>query len=81
MKLLLEMNPDHSEALYHFKLKEIRDRKMVTGGDAEKLGIGAMTDARWKEFFDTMSNAGVYPKTLDYTKAYTLKFLVAGSPQ
>ena len=39
---------------------------MVTGGDAEKLGIGAMTDARWKDFFDTMSNAGLYPKTLDY---------------
>jgi NitT/TauT family transport system substrate-binding protein len=75
MKLLLEMNPDHSEALYHFKLKEIRDRKMVTGGDAEKLGIGAMTDARWRNFFDTMSNAGVYPKSLDYTKAYTLKFV------
>lgn len=75
MKLMLKMNPDHSEALYHFKLKEMRRRKMVTGGDAEKLGIGAMTNARWKDFFDTMANAGVYPKTLDYTKAYTLKFV------
>jgi NitT/TauT family transport system substrate-binding protein len=75
MKLMLESNPDQSEALYHFKLKEVRNRKMVTGGDAEKLGIGAMTDARWKDFFDTMSNAGVYPKTLDYTKAYTLRFV------
>jgi NitT/TauT family transport system substrate-binding protein len=44
----------------------MRSRKMVTGGDTEKLGIGAMTDARWKDFFDTMSNAGLYPKTLDY---------------
>ena len=75
MRLLLQMNPDHGEPLYHFKLGEIRKRKMVTGGDAEKLGIGAMTDARWKDTFETLSNAGVYPKTLDYTKAYTLKFI------
>ena len=74
MKLMLTTNPEHSEALYHFKLAEVRKRKMVTGGDAEKLGIGAMTDARWKGFFETMSNAGVYPKTLDYTKAYALTF-------
>jgi NitT/TauT family transport system substrate-binding protein len=75
MKLMLTTNPDHSEALYHFKLKEMRERKMVTGGDAEKLGIGAMTAARWKDFFETMSGAGVYPRALDYTKAYTLKFV------
>jgi NitT/TauT family transport system substrate-binding protein len=75
MKLMLEMNPDHSEALYHFKLAEMRKRKMVTGGDAAKLGIGAMTDARWKSFFETMSNAGIYPKALDYKKAYTLEFV------
>jgi NitT/TauT family transport system substrate-binding protein len=75
MKLMLGMNPDHSEALYHFKLSEMRKRKMVTGGDAEKLGIGAMTDARWQDTFETMSNAGIYPKTLDYKKAYTLQFV------
>jgi NitT/TauT family transport system substrate-binding protein len=75
MKLMLTMNPEHSEALYHFKLGEVRKRKMVTGGDAETLGIGAMTDPRWKSFFETMSGAGVYPKTLDYSKAYTLSFI------
>jgi NitT/TauT family transport system substrate-binding protein len=34
-----------------------------------------MTDARWKEFFDTMSAAGLYSPTLDYKAAYTLEFL------
>ena len=34
-----------------------------------------MNDARWKTFFDTMVAEGVYPKTLDYKKAYDLRFV------
>ena len=75
MKLLLTLNPDHGEPLFHFKLKEMKERGMVDGGDAATLGIGAMTDARWKDFFDTMSAAGIYPAKLDYKSAYTLAFV------
>jgi NitT/TauT family transport system substrate-binding protein len=75
MKLVLAMNPDHGEPLFHFKIKEMKARAMVDGGDAKTMGIGAMTDTRWKEFFDIMSAAGVYKRTLDYNAAYTLKFL------
>jgi NitT/TauT family transport system substrate-binding protein len=78
MKLMLAANPDHGEPLFHFKLKEMHDREMVTGGDAKTLGVGAMTDARWKSFFDTMVTAGVYPASLDYKSAYTLKFVGQG---
>ena len=42
-------------------------------------GSGAMTDARWAEFFKVASQQGVYPKDLDYRRAYTLRF-VAGKP-
>lgn len=75
MKLMLAMNPEHGEPLFHFKLREMKARGMVDGGDAATLGVGAMTDARWKEFFDTMSAAGVYRAKLDYRSAYTLTFL------
>jgi NitT/TauT family transport system substrate-binding protein len=51
---------------------------IVEGGDAATLGIGAMTDARWKTFFDVMSQEGVYPKTLDYKASYTLRFVNKG---
>jgi NitT/TauT family transport system substrate-binding protein len=33
-----------------------------------------MTDARWTAFADMAKAQGVYPKTLDATKAYTLAF-------
>jgi NitT/TauT family transport system substrate-binding protein len=75
MKLLLSMNPDHGEPLFHFKLKEMKARRLVDGGDAMTLGVGAMTDERWKSFFDTMAAAGVYSPKLDYKSAYSLEFV------
>ena len=77
-KAITTANPDHSVALMDFKVKQMRERGMVSGGDAAKLGVGAMTDARWKDFFDTMVKAAVYKPTLDYKAAYTLKFTNKG---
>jgi NitT/TauT family transport system substrate-binding protein len=75
MKMVLTLNPEHGEPLFNFKLKQMKERGMVDGGDAAKLGIGAMTDARWKDFFDTMSAAGVYKSSLNYHSAYTLDLI------
>jgi NitT/TauT family transport system substrate-binding protein len=75
MKGVLAMNPEHGEELFHFKMKQTRDRGLVDSGDAKSLGLGAMTDARWKEFFDVMAASGVFPASMDYRAAYTLKFV------
>ena len=77
MKAVIAMNPPHTEELFHFKMKQIRDRKLVDSGDAQTKGLGAMTDARWKEFFDVMAGANVFPANLDYKSAYTLRFVGA----
>jgi NitT/TauT family transport system substrate-binding protein len=45
------------------------------GACGKFTAIGEMTDAKWKQFFDTMSSEGLYPKTLDYRKAYDLRFM------
>jgi NitT/TauT family transport system substrate-binding protein len=50
----------------------MRSYGIVSGDQAAPAG--SMTDARWKAFFDVASGQGVYPKTLDYKKAYTLQF-------
>ncbi|RYY87278.1 MAG: ABC transporter substrate-binding protein, partial [Comamonadaceae bacterium] len=77
MKAVIAMNPPHSEELFHYKMKQMRERGLVDSGDAKALGLGAMTDARWKDFFDTMSGAGVFPASLDYKSGYTLRFIKA----
>ena len=64
-----EMTPDVL-AQAREKLKSYR----IVAGD-EGLPLGAMTDARWKTFFDMAAAQGVYPKTLDPKKAYTLEFV------
>lgn len=75
MKGVIAMNPPHSEELFHYKMKQIRERGLVDSGDAQALGLGAMTDARWKEFFEVMASAEVFPASLDYKAAYTLRFV------
>ena len=39
------------------------------------FGVGGMTDERWKNFYETMESEGLYPKGLDVTKAYDLRFV------
>ena len=54
-----------------YALKVMNERGIVKSGDALKLGIGAMTDERWKRFYETMTAAGAFPPGVDYKKAYT----------
>ena len=73
--LIKKDDPDETDAIIAYGMKTMKAYGIVEGGDAATLGIGAMTDARWKEFFDVMSQEGVYPKTLDYKSGYTLQFV------
>ncbi len=68
-------NPEHTSDLFKFNVQQMKKHQLVMGGDAAKYGIGTMTDERWKEFFDTFKEAGTYPATLDWKKAYTLQFV------
>ncbi len=71
-------NPDMSDDKLAYALKVMNERGIVRSGDALKLGIGAMTDQRWKSFYETMAEAGVFPKGLDWKKAYSLEFVNKG---
>lgn len=75
---ILKDNPDMTQDKLDYALKVMNERGIVKSGDALKLGIGAMTDERWKRFYDTMSDAGAFPKGIDVTKAYTLDFVNKG---
>jgi NitT/TauT family transport system substrate-binding protein len=61
-----------------YSIAAMKKYGIVDSGDALKLGIGAMTDARWKAFFDSAVAVGQYPASLDYHKAYTLRFVNKG---
>jgi NitT/TauT family transport system substrate-binding protein len=61
--------------LIEFGRKTMIARGIVDSGDAETLGIGAMTDARWQGFYRAMTAVGVYKPGIDLAKAYTTRFV------
>jgi NitT/TauT family transport system substrate-binding protein len=72
--LIKRDNPDMTDAIIAQSIAKMKQYQLVTGGDAPAYGLGAMTDKRWGEFYRTMVGQGLYPKGLDYTKAYDLRF-------
>ena len=68
-------NPDINDDEIAFSIAKMKDYGIVDSGDTTTLGIGAMTEARQKDFFDKMVKAGVVAGDLDYKKAYTLQFV------
>jgi NitT/TauT family transport system substrate-binding protein len=75
--LILRSNPEESEALIKQAIAKLKAYGIVLSGDAQTLGLGTMTDAKWKLFFDTMVKDGLYDKSLDYRRAYDLRFVRA----
>ncbi|MEO7760363.1 MAG: ABC transporter substrate-binding protein [Casimicrobiaceae bacterium] len=71
-------NPDMDDAQIAYGIQKMKDFGIVDSGDSLKLGIGAMTDARMKSFFDHMVKAKLNKPELDYKKSYTLQFVNKG---
>jgi NitT/TauT family transport system substrate-binding protein len=73
--LIKKQNPEMTDDLLVYSVAKMKEFGIVDSGDATTLGIGAMTDARVKDFFDKMVRAGVTKADLDYRKSYTLQFV------
>ena len=71
-------NPEITDDEIAFSIAKMKEYGIVDSGDTLKLGIGAMTDARWSDFYHTMVKAGVVKAGIDYKKAYTLQFVNKG---
>jgi NitT/TauT family transport system substrate-binding protein len=76
--LIKKHNPEMTDALLAYSIDKMKQYGIVDSGDSIRLGIGAMTDARVKDFFDKMVRSGVLKPGLDYRKAYTLQFVNKG---
>jgi NitT/TauT family transport system substrate-binding protein len=76
--LIKKDNPEMSDDVIDQAIAKMRDYGIALSGDAATLGLGAMTDARWQEFFTVMNGQGVYPPAFAYSEAYTLAFVNKG---
>jgi NitT/TauT family transport system substrate-binding protein len=71
-------NPDITDDQITFSIGQLKKYNVIDSGEALTLGTGAMTDARWKDFFDKMVAIGMVDKHTDYRSAYTLQFVNKG---
>jgi len=68
-------NPEMTDGQIAFSIATMKESGLIESGEALQLGIGCMTDARVKDFYDKMVAAGVVKAGLDYTKIYTTEFV------
>jgi NitT/TauT family transport system substrate-binding protein len=73
--LIKQHNPEMTDDRLAYSVARMKEFGIVDSGDATTLGIGAMTDARVKSFYDKMVRAGVVKRSVDPSKAYTLQFV------
>jgi NitT/TauT family transport system substrate-binding protein len=68
-------NPEMTDAQIDYSIRKLKEYGIVDSREAQEHGIGAMTDERWRNFFQFAADAGLYPADLDLSKAYTLQFV------
>ena len=76
--LIKQRNPEMTDGLLAYSLGKMKEYGIVDSGDAASLGIGAMTDARMRSFYEKMVRAGVVKPSIDVARAYTLQFVNRG---
>jgi len=75
---ILKDNPDMDQEKIDYAVEVMNEKGIVLSGDALTLGVGAMTDARWANFYKQMADVGVFPAGIDVKKAYSLEFINKG---
>ncbi|MBY0337899.1 MAG: ABC transporter substrate-binding protein [Acetobacteraceae bacterium] len=74
-RLIMRDNPEMNQERIDYAIRVMNEMGIVASGDAQAMGIGAMTDARWERFYTTMRDAGAFPPGMDVRRAYDLRFV------
>lgn len=72
--LIQKQNPEISNEKIVYAIGAMKKYGIVETAETKSLGIGCMTEARWKRFYDDMVVAGAQPAGLDIKRGYTLQF-------
>jgi NitT/TauT family transport system substrate-binding protein len=77
--LMIKDNPEMSEAEMEASVALMKSQGIVDSGEAQKGGIGAMSPARVKDFYEQMVKAGLYKAgEVDLSQVATYQFVNKG---
>jgi len=68
-------NPKMTDEQIAFGIDELKRLRVLDGGDAETMGIGIVTSARWKATYDFAVAAGLLKPEVDWNAAFTDRFV------
>ena len=74
-EMIKKDNPNMKDDQLAYALAKLKEQNLIGGGDAAKMGIGVMTDERWKKTHEYMVSAGLLPASVDVRQAYTTQFV------
>lgn len=73
--LIKEANPKQGDDQIAYSIGRFKAIKCITGGDAATMGIGTMTEARWKKTRDFMVGTHMLKPETAWQTAFTTKFV------
>lgn len=68
-------NPKMPDDQLAYSLAQLRATGAVTSGDASKMSIGVMTEARWKATRDFLVRSSLLKDSTDWKSAFTLDYV------
>ncbi len=74
-ELIKKHNPEMTDDLIAFSVAKMREYGIVDSGNSLKLGVGIVSEARVKSFFDKMVKAGVVSASVDWRQAIDTRFV------
>ncbi|MBE3637735.1 ABC transporter substrate-binding protein [Mangrovicoccus algicola] len=72
-------NAEMTDDQIAFSIEKLKEFGLVDSGDAQELGIGAMTDERNQDFYQKMVASGVIEDGIDIASSYTTEFSNSGA--
>jgi len=73
--LIRKDNPDNPDDVVAYSMKMLKAAGIIETAETAKLGLGTMSDKRWRSHSQMLQEAGIVPKSYDYRQAYTLQFI------
>ncbi|MDQ0456790.1 ABC transporter substrate-binding protein [Rhizobium paknamense] len=71
-------NPEMTDGQIAYSIAKMKEYGIIESGEALDKGIGCITDAHYKKFYDEMVAIKVVKSEVDYKKAFTTAFVCKG---
>ena len=77
-EMIIADNPDMTQDKIAFAIDKMLSQGIVDSGDAETLGIGAITEEKVGDFYAKMVDAGVIEDGIDWKASFSTDFANKG---